>query len=115
MVYPEDQILELKKICDAVSFAEEGGAGYFLLEGLNLPDECSPSRADVLLYPESRDGYNSRLYYSEKIQSPIFDKLNWNVTGIRILERNWFAYSWKINENNLRLVQLVVNHLRAKI
>lgn len=114
MEYPKDQIAELKNICESVLYSEEGGISYFLLEGLNLPDNCSPQKTDGLFCPVVRDGYNTRLYYSEKIKSPTFDQLNWNVNGVRILERNWFAYSWKINETNLRLIQYVVNHLRAK-
>ena len=38
--------------------------------------------------------------------------LNWNADGVRLLERNWYAYSWKVNPN-LRLAQMIAAHLKG--
>lgn len=109
-MYPEDQVAELKLLCPDVSRVEEAGCTFLLLPGLYLPEGCNPARTDALLCPTPRDGYASRLFFAERVQSK--PERNWNATGVRIAERNWHAYSWKTNPN-LRLAQMVAAHLRA--
>jgi hypothetical protein len=110
MSYPEDQVAELKLLCPDTSEVQEGGCSFLLLPGLHLPDGCSPARIDALLCPTARDGYASRLFFAEKIQTKA--QRNWNATRVRIAERNWHAFSWKTNAS-LRLAQMVAAHLRA--
>lgn len=112
MTFPEDQVAELKLLCPDVSQVEEAGCTYLLLPGLNLPDGCSPARTDALLCPSARDGYASRLFLADRVQSKAKAEPNWNANGVRIAERNWHAYSWKTNPD-LRLTQMVAAHLRA--
>lgn len=109
MVLPDDQVGELKRLSRIVQQFVEAGCTYLLLH-LSLPNGCTPASTDALLCLTPRDGYPSRLFFAERIQSAA--SLNWNATGVRIGERNWHAYSWKVNEN-LRLAQLVAAHLRA--
>lgn len=106
-----DQIEEFKTLFNDVQFCEEGGNPYFLIPGLALPMGCIPNKTDALLCPTTRDGYTSRLFFAEKIQTR--HSLNWNALGVRILERNWHAFSWKIPQENLRLAQMVGAHLRG--
>jgi hypothetical protein len=110
MSFTEEQVAELKQLCQAVRQYEEAGCTYLLLPGLNLPEGCSPSRLDALLCPTPRDGYSSRLFFAERVGSRA--QLNWNANGVRIAERNWHAYSWKVSPD-LRLAQMVAAHLRA--
>jgi len=108
-MFPGDQIEELKHGCQAVAACGDGGVNYLLLEGLALPWGCSPTKTDALLCPYSRDGYSSRLFFAEQVQSPF--ARNWNFNG-RICERNWFGYSWKTDDPRpMRLAQLVRIHL----
>src|SRR5947209_272789 len=109
MSLPDDQVAELKVFYPEVLSAKEGGITYLLLPSASLPSGCSPLRMDLLLCPFERDGYPSRLYFSERVNCP--KGLNWN-SGLRVLERNWFAFSWKIAPG-LRLLQMVQEHLRA--
>jgi hypothetical protein len=109
MNYPEEQTTELKSIAKEVLLCEEGGKVYFVLKGLKLPNGCTPTEIDALLSPTERDGYPSRLFFAEKISAN--KSLNWNGNNVRILERNWFAYSWKLNSPVLRLAQMVAAHL----
>ncbi len=111
MNFPDDQVEELKAMFGGVSRGVEGGVTYFLIPGLALPEGCNPSRTDALLCPTPRDGYNSRLFFADRVQSR--QSLNWNAVGVRILERNWNAFSWQVNRPGLRLAQLVSAHLRA--
>jgi len=112
MQYPSDQVEELKTAFPAVFSAEEGGICYFLIPKLPLPDGTSPAEVDVLLCPTAdRHGYPSRLFFAQQIKSK--NALNWNTNGVRILERTWYAYSWKVTKNGLRLIQILALHLRA--
>lgn len=109
MEYPRAQTDELKPYCTKLSMFTEGGAPFFSLEGLRLPAGCEPQICDALLCPVSRDDYPSRLYLSVKVKSP-YDR-NWNCENARIGEKNWFAFSWKVNGSNLTLAQMLMAHL----
>jgi hypothetical protein len=109
--YPKDQIVALKLYCSAVKAFSEGAVTYLLLEALRLPTGCEPSICDALLCPVARDGYPSRLFLSQQVTSPY--SRNWNSTNARIGERNWFAFSWKVEISNATLVQLLVAHLNG--
>lgn len=111
MSLPVDQIDELLHVYPNVKQANEAGVTYFFLPQLALPAGCSPSHTDALLCPTPRDGYVSRLYFSEMIAGG--PSRNWNPQGIaRILDRNWHAISWQTSQN-LRLVQMIRVHLDA--
>jgi hypothetical protein len=110
MNFPEEQIEEFKSIFGNIQKAEEGGVIYFFIPSLILPDGCTPSMVDALLCPTPRDGYKSRLFFSERILTPV--NRNWNAQNVRILERNWHAFSWQ-TKNDLRLAQMVTVHLRG--
>ncbi|HYX10010.1 MAG TPA: hypothetical protein VE912_25005 [Bacteroidales bacterium] len=112
MEWPEDQIEELKDFVGEVQIAEEGGKVYFLIPILQLPEQCKPNAVRALLCPTPRDGYKYRLFFAQIIEKPQ-GRLNWNSKNQRILEENWFAFSWRINRNNLRLSQIVADHLRG--
>ena len=109
MNFPEDQIAELKRYFGELSVAREGGITYLMLQNVTLPGGCTPARMDLLLCPFERDGYPSRLYFAQQVQCA--KGLNWN-GSVRILERNWFAFSWRV-ANGLRLLQMVQEHMRA--
>jgi len=110
-MFPTDQIDELKELYPGLALIEEAGNSYLLLPSLVLPTGCKPESVDALLCPAGRDGYPSRLFFADRIQCP--KQLNWNASGVRIAERNWHAYSWKIPGTSLRLVQMVFTHLTA--
>jgi hypothetical protein len=111
MNIPQEQIEELKKAFGNVQYGEEGGYVFFLIPSFQLPEGCEPKIVDVLLCPMSRDGYPSRLFYSQEIRPP--KPRNWNAKEVRILERNWWAFSWKLEHPDLRLIQMVSAHLRG--
>lgn len=108
MTYSQDQIEELKSCCKSILQCDEGGYTYFLLEGLILPEGCSPSSCDGLLCPTAHSGYPARLFFSTQVQCRF--SRNWNGNA-RILERNWYAFSWRVNNSNARLIDLVIELL----
>lgn len=109
MDFPVIQIDELKKIAPNLSYSQEGGYSFFLIENLHLPEGCEPSIVDALLCPTPREGYESRLFFSTQITG--CPPRNWN-GNIRVLERNWYAISWKV-PGNLRLAEVLLVHLKA--
>lgn len=106
----DEQIRELLRHHPDAEEGTEAGVRYFLIPGLRLPDGCTPDRAAALLCPTARDGYPSRLFLEKRVSCRT--ARNWNVSNVRILERNWFAVSWRVNPN-LRLAQMVAAHLEA--
>jgi hypothetical protein len=102
---------ELKGYCDRVLTATDGDATLFLLEGLRLPEGCSPQKVDGLLCPLARDGYPSRLYFSTSVNCP-FGR-NWNTMNKPMAGRLWNAFSWKVEPAGLSLAQLLLGHLEA--
>jgi len=110
MNFPEEQIEELKAYCAKLSALREANRIYFFLEGLRLPPGCEPGACDALLRPfPGGDGYPSQLYFSTQIKSPF--TRNWNVSNVRICEKNWFAFSWKHTLSSPKLAEMLVNHL----
>jgi len=109
MTLPDDQVGELKKFYPAAVCAREAGITYVLLPDATLPSGCKPTSVDLLLCPAAREGYPSRLYFAMQVSSS--KQLNWNGTT-RVLERNWFAFSWMIPAD-IRLAQMVQAHLQA--
>ncbi|TAM83469.1 MAG: hypothetical protein EPN47_05000 [Acidobacteria bacterium] len=101
---------EIRSLCPGLKQLTEGGVDYVLLPALRLPDGCTPCVVDCLLVLGSRDGYDTRLYFSQVVTSP--QGRNWNSQNIRILERNWFAYSWRI-PTGLRPIETLLAHLQA--
>jgi hypothetical protein len=110
MATDTEQEAELVRHYPGAGAASDGGVTYYLLPNLELPQGCSPARLDALLCPTNRDGYESRLFYSSLV-SGCPDR-NWNGRDQRILERNWYAFSWRTRAG-LRLSQMVQAHLHG--
>lgn len=108
MEFPNDQIEELKRIYPNVKMAEETGYTYFLLPDLDMPEGCMPAKVDALFCPMKREGYNTTLYFSEKITNP---SRTWT-REVRILDRTWHAISWNFSSDK-RLIQLIRTHIDA--
>jgi hypothetical protein len=112
MDIPNDQIEELNRLFNKTYSYNEGGYIYLYIPDLQMPEGCSPEKVDVLLCPMPRDGYNSRLFFAAKIKPLKSESPNWNADGVRILEKNWYAFSWKVPQN-IRLSQMIAIHLRG--
>lgn len=111
MSYPQEQIDEVKRYCTKLSALKEGCTLFFYLEELRLPAGCTPASCDALLCPTEKDGYPSRLYFSAQITSPY--TRNWNVSGARIGEKNWWAFSWRVDLVSPTLPQILIAHLNG--
>lgn len=108
-----DQINELQELFSDIQQCSELMNTYFLIPNYALPPGCDPMVVDLLFCPMPRDGYKSRLFFSAKVRTN--KTLNWNANSVRILERNWFAFSWVFNHENMRLAQILATHLRGLV
>jgi len=108
-----EQVQRLKEHCESVCRSAEGGITFLLLEALRVPAGATPSTVDALLrLGDSGDGYATRLFLAEKVTGPSKIAVNWNALGVRILERNWYAYSWKV-PIEIDLDEILREHLKA--
>jgi hypothetical protein len=107
---PQDQLQEVAALHSGAAIAQEAEITFVLLPGVPLPEGVTPTSADLLLCPVERDGYPCRVFFGCPIQGG--PSLNWHVQGARILERAWWAFSWRVPPG-LRLAQMVEAHLQA--
>jgi hypothetical protein len=105
-----EHIDELRALCPEARAWTEAGIDYVYLPSLRLPAGCNPGVVDCLLCIGARDGYENRLFFSAVVNAPT--GRNWNTQNVRILERNWFAYSWRV-PNGLRPIELLIGHLKG--
>lgn len=107
---PAEQIGELKQLFPTGVEMEEGGTPFFFIPNYQLPLHCTPSRTDLLFCPVPFGGYSSRVYFATMIQG--IPARNWNSKGVRIVDRTWWAFSWRVT-GDLRPSQLLLAHLGA--
>lgn len=108
MSYTQEELDEFLKVQPGASWASEGGRDYFLLPNLALPPGCEPSIVNALLCVSEESGYKCRLFFSQQISTPA--PKNWNSNNVRILGRNWFAYSYQTPDNLSLLKKFIVQY-----
>ncbi len=88
---------------------QEGGITYVYLPKLGLPLGCNPREVEGLLRPgPGPDGYTTRLYFS----APFPTKgQNWSVH--QILAKTWHTFSYNNVPADVRLIEILANHLRV--
>ena len=106
----EPAVQELELLCAGAKAYTEFDRRYILLPQLRLPDGCTPSQSDALLCLDARDGYPTRLFFSQQVSCK--NPLNWNGQNVLILQRNWFAYSWNYVASG-RPMEVLAQHLKA--
>jgi hypothetical protein len=103
----DEQLAELLKVCPGAKEMLEGGFVYVHLPTLKLPNGCVPGEVEGLLRPGAGpDGYETRLFLSAT-----FPNKGQNWTTHRILEKTWYTPSFNYVPANLRLVEILANHL----
>lgn len=103
----EEQMQELKRFYPRAVAIPEGGIDFIFIPELKLPSGCIPDKCDSLLCPAFRDGYHTRLFYSQQITG--IPNKNWN-GKLRICDRTWVSYSWK-SRDGMELLEMIRYHL----
>ena len=93
---------EVTELCREAQEVHEGGQPTLFLRGLRLPPNCGSAEVDALLCLHKRDGYDSRLYLSERIARK---GANW--TTACILDRQWHTWSWQGVSPQQRPIQVL--------
>lgn len=107
-----EHLAELNLICAGAKEMAECGSVYIFLPALTLPGGCTPRQIDALLRLSSTNtDYPTRLFMSQMVTSTT--PRNWNAKNVVILQKNWFAYSWKDVPNEGRPIEVVAQHLSA--
>lgn len=100
-----DELEELKLICSSALEMKEGEIAFILLPNLKV---FGHGEMDALLCPQARDGYTTRLFLARQVPGR---GNNWS--SHRILDRAWVTWSWNNVPADLRLVEILANHLSA--
>jgi hypothetical protein len=104
----QEWLEEIRVLSPEAREMTEAGLAYLYLPGLKLPKGCDPQVVDALLCLQPRDGYATRLFLSARLSTK---PLNWG--SHRILDREWYTWSWKDVSANMRPVEILLGHLRA--
>jgi hypothetical protein len=104
-----EEARELAATFPGTERAEEAGVTYFRIPDVTLPDGCNPSATTLLLCPSHVGGYEYRLFFADRVNTP--STKNWNAS-VHILGQTWHAFSWQAKER-VTLTQMVARLLRA--
>jgi len=66
MQIPDDVLAELHSLGRRVQRFDEGGKPYLLIADHALPEGCDRRSSTSSLCPQGRDGYPSRLFFSQR-------------------------------------------------
>jgi len=105
---PAAEYQKLKLVWEAAVLHKEGGNPVVLLPDAAFVAAGKEERMDLLLYPSQHSGYVTRLFFQRQIAGR---GDNW--TQHRVLERNWWAPSWKDVLPTLSWPAMLCAHLRA--
>lgn len=109
--FQDGEIRELKQIFGTnISLVEENAETFILIPNIKIPGGVDGQSVDLLFCPNPWGGYSSRLFFSRPIKTTA--QLNWNTSNARLVERNWFAFSWRVSEG-LRLAETIMAYLEA--
>lgn len=104
------QLIRLRGLCPGAElWTEPGKAGGPLvyLPGLKVESSGSIRTIDGLLCPYPRDGYDTRMFYSE--QMPV--ARNW--APHVVMGRGWAAHSWSGISFNQPWLDILASHLET--
>jgi hypothetical protein len=108
MVVPEDQLAELRTICDEAKPLTDGPLQLIHLTHLSIPvGDQTFIVPEALLCLSSHEGYPTRLFLSERPPKP----LNWSV--LTVLGRAWHKWSWQGVVSNQGPAQILAQLLKA--
>ncbi len=109
MTITDSQMNELKAVAPSARIITEGGYPFIHIACLQLPANCAPNTVEALLCVYPYHGYNSKLFFTEKITGTV--SRNWN-QSVRVLGKMWFAISWQ-TQPSLTPLQILMIQLQA--
>ena len=103
------QFNALKAIYPSAECWSEGGHELAYIPDVKVQVAGGAVQVNLLLHPQYKDGYDTRLFVDRKIAES--KGLNWNAHTI--CGETWWAISWQGVKAHLPWVQILANHVRA--
>lgn len=97
----------LRRLCSAAEVLEENGLPVVHLPQVRVSSGGATRQVDCLLCPRNRDGYETRLFFSEQLP------VNRNWSSFNLFGRIWFAFSWQGVSANQAWTDILACHLEA--
>jgi len=98
----------IKALSDGCRLLREGGNPVVLLPAFPFLSAGRAMRMDLLLHPGAHSGYVTRLFFERQVEGK---GANW--TKHRVVDREWWAPSWKDVPPTLPWPSMLAEHLRA--
>lgn len=105
---PTAEFEKLKTLHGSAVLMKEGGIPVVLLPDLPFKAVGKDQKMTVLLHPASHSGYATRLFFERKIEGVA---ASWGEH--RVVDRQWWALSWKDVHATLPWPAMLCAHLRA--
>jgi hypothetical protein len=107
MIAPE-HLQHINLIYPGATSMSEAGHDYIHVPSLRLPEGCTPSKVEALLWMTGNGNYPTRLFLTQIIPGR---GANW--TTHTVLGRTWYTWSWKDIPTSLRPIEALAEHLRG--
>jgi hypothetical protein len=107
MSFEKSQLEELSRLCTGVEVHAEGSYTFILLRELQFQHGGETLKMNVLICPQSHDGYPTRIFLERKLEAN--GTANWKV--YTFLGQNWHSWSWNNVPQEQRLAQILADHL----
>jgi len=102
------EFANLKDLHAGAVLHQEGGKPVVLLPAFSFVAGGKGETMDLLLHPSAHSGYVTRLFFERKIEGR---GAHWKQH--RLLERTWWAPSWKNVQPDQPWTSMLCEHLRA--
>lgn len=105
----QTQLVSLRNLSPQAELMTEGGQVAAYLPSVQFEAKGAKVTRNLLLWPGPKDGYLTRLFLSEQVQST--EGRAW--TSFSLCGGTWWAVSWQGVAANLPWLAILANHLRA--
>jgi hypothetical protein len=102
-------LASLRSLCPNAELMTEGGQTVVYLPAVQFQAGATRVTCNLLLWPDPRDGYLSRLFLSEQVTGSVGRA--W--TSFSLCGGTWWAVSWQGVPAELPWIEILANHLRA--
>jgi hypothetical protein len=103
-----DQFEEIEAICAGTKTLTDGPLHLIHFPALSIPTQGRVERMEALLCLTGHEGYSTRLFLERLLTIP---SRNWK--RVSLVGREWHTWSWNNVPGDLRIAQILAEHLRA--
>ena len=104
----DEKFKQIKIFYNSARLMHEGGNPVVLLPQFTFQSAGRSIQMDLLLYPAAHSGYSTRLFFEREVEG---QGANWEQHYV--IDRQWWACSWRDVEANIDWTSMLCAHLRA--